>query len=63
VLLKAWAGKDPRGDVLAALMPFKDRLQTVNVDSVGIGYYMAKHLKDQGVKVQEVNVGGKGVRL
>jgi hypothetical protein len=59
VLLQAWAGKDPRGDVLAALMPFKDRLQSVNVDSVGIGYYMAKHLKDQSVNVQEVNVGEK----
>ena len=59
VLLKAWAGKDPRGDVLAALMPFKDRLQSVNVDTVGIGYYMAQHLKDDGVQVQEVNVGGK----
>lgn len=59
VLLKAWAGKDPRGDVLAALLPFKSRLQTVNVDSVGIGYYMAKHLKDQGVQVREVNVGEK----
>jgi phage terminase large subunit len=59
VLLQAWVGQDPRGDVLSALMPFKGRLQTVNVDSVGIGYYMAKHLKDQGVQVREVNVGEK----
>jgi phage terminase large subunit len=57
VLLKAWAGQDPRGDVIAALLPFKDRLKTVNVDCVGIGYYMAKHIKDQRFPVQEVNVG------
>jgi hypothetical protein len=57
VLTKAWAGKDARGDVLAALMPFKGRLKTVNVDTVGIGFYMAMHLKDAGLPQREVNVG------
>jgi hypothetical protein len=57
VLLRAWAARDPRGDVIAALLPFKGRVETVNVDSVGIGFYMAQHLKDHGSPVQEVNVG------
>jgi ribosomal protein L37AE/L43A len=57
VLLKAWAGRDPRGDVMAALLPFKGRLKDVNVDGVGIGYYMAQHLRDHGLPVTEVNVG------
>jgi phage terminase large subunit len=57
VFLKEWSGPDPRGDVLAALLPFRGRLETINVDSVGIGYYMAQHLKDHGLPVREVNVG------
>ncbi|MGD1098682.1 MAG: hypothetical protein ABSB35_42735 [Bryobacteraceae bacterium] len=57
ILMNAWAGRDPRGDVLAALLPFKSRLKEVNVDSVGIGYYMAQHLRDHGLPVTEVNVG------
>jgi phage terminase large subunit len=57
VLLRAWAGRDPRGDVLAALLPNNTQLAKVNVDTVGIGYYMAQHLKDHGLPVVEVNVG------
>jgi phage terminase large subunit len=57
VLTKAVAGRDSRGDVMAALRPYQGRLATVNIDSVGIGYYMAQHLSDQGLPVREVNVG------
>jgi hypothetical protein len=57
VLLRAWANRDPRGEVVAALLPFKRELQKVNVDSVGIGYYMAQHLRDQSLPVAEINVG------
>jgi phage terminase large subunit len=57
VLLRAWANPDPRGDLLAALFPFRDQMKTVNVDSVGIGYYMAQHLRDHGLPVSEINVG------
>ena len=57
VLLRSWARPDPRGDVLAALLPFKSRIKNVNVDSVGIGYYMAQHLRDHGLRVMEINVG------
>ncbi len=58
-LLKSWAQADPRGEVLAALAPFQDRLKSVKVDSVGQGYYFARHLEDHGYKgkVQDVNVG------
>src|SRR5215813_13091167 len=59
VLLTAWSGHDPRGDVLAALLPFKGRLNKVNVDTVGIGYYLAQHFRDQRLPVQEINVGEK----
>jgi hypothetical protein len=57
VLLRAWAGRDPRGDVLAALLPYQSQLKKVNVDTVGIGYYMAQHLRDHGLPVSEINVG------
>jgi phage terminase large subunit len=57
ILLRSWARPDPRGDVLAALLPFKSRLKSINVDAVGIGYYMAQHLKDDRLPVKEVNVG------
>jgi len=59
VRLKAWANPDPRGEVLAELAPYKARLARVNVDSVGQGYYFARHLEDHGYKgrVVDVNVG------
>jgi hypothetical protein len=55
--LHAWAQPDPRGEVAAALAPYRGRIETVNVDSVGIGYYMGKHLEDLGYPVRIVNVG------
>ena len=57
VLLKAWASRDPRGEVLATLLPYQSQLAQLNVDSVGIGYYLAEHLRDQGLPVRAVNVG------
>lgn len=52
-----WPDADPRGALVAELLPVKDRLEVVNVDAVGIGYYLGKHLEDQGFPVQLVNVG------
>lgn len=54
-----WAEQDPRGKVLAFLEPYRERLKHVNVDSIGQGYYFAKHLEDNGYrgKVRYVNVG------
>jgi phage terminase large subunit len=53
----AWAQSDPRGAVAAALAPYRSRLEAVNVDSVGIGHYLAKHLEDLGYPARFVNVG------
>ena len=55
--LQAWADQDPRGAVVAALAPYRHRLDSVNVDAAGIGYYLAKHLQDLGYPVRPVNVG------
>lgn len=57
VLLKAWPGNDTRGDVVDALRSFKAEIEKVNVDTVGLGYYMARHLSDLGFPVTDVNVG------
>jgi hypothetical protein len=57
LLIKAWPNSDPRGEVVAALRPYKDKIEGLNVDSVGIGYNMARHLSDQGFPVTDVNVG------
>jgi len=53
----SWADQDPRGAVIAALAPYRHRLDVVNVDAAGIGYYLAKHLQDLGFPVRAVNVG------
>ena len=53
--LLAWSQPDPRGAVLAALKRYPGI--TVHVDSIGIGYYMAQHIRDAGYTVHEVNVG------
>jgi len=57
VYMEAWSRKDPRGEVVAALSQFKENLETVNVDCVGVGYHMGTHLKSLGFPVREVNVG------
>src|SRR5882672_5914457 len=50
VLLQAWSNPDARGEVLAALFPWKAELKKVNVDSIGIGYHLTTHLRDHGGK-------------
>jgi hypothetical protein len=57
VSLKSWPNSDPRGELVKALLPYKDNLDTVNVDSCGIGYYLARHLEDCGFPVSDINVG------
>jgi hypothetical protein len=57
VHMGTWSRQDARGDVIAGLRPFKEELKVVNVDSVGIGDGMAKHLADKGFRVQPINVG------
>jgi len=56
--LTAWLDPDPRGSVLAALRPWRHRgLERVNVDTAGIGHYLARHLEDHQIPVRDVNVG------
>ncbi len=57
IFRKYYSHPDPRGEVVADLGQFRGKLATVNVDTVGIGYYMARHLEDSGFPVQDVNVG------
>lgn len=57
VKTRAWASPDPRGEVLAELAPLTRQLARVNVDSVGQGYYFARHLADAGHPVADINVG------
>lgn len=56
---RGWANPDPRGDVLAELAPFSEQLKRLKVDSIGQGYYFARHLEDNGYRgrVIDVNVG------
>lgn len=59
---RVWTTPDPRGDVVAALRAYKDRRIDVYVDSIGIGYYMARHLESElgqfgKLAVHDVNVG------
>lgn len=56
-LQKGWRIADPRGEVATELEPYKLQLEAVNVDSAGIGYYMALHLQDLGYNVRFINVG------
>lgn len=57
VTMQAWGQPDPRGLVAAALAPYRGRIERVHVDTVGIGYYMARHLADLGFPAYDVNVG------
>lgn len=52
-----WGQSDPRGEVVAALHPYRERLESVNVDAVGIGYNFTHHLQDLKFPVAFVNVG------
>lgn len=55
--MKAWPSRDPRGQCVNFLSPYRDRLHKVFVDMVGTGYYFALHLQDQDFPVSMVNVG------
>ncbi len=59
LLLKAWPNADPRGEIVAALAPYKDDLESVNVDSIGVGWGLYLHLCDEfgKARVHPVNVG------
>lgn len=56
LLQKAWPIPDPRGEIVATLLPFRDELEQVNVDSIGIGWYLYLHLKEMNFKANPVNI-------
>jgi phage terminase large subunit len=57
ILIEAWTDSDPRGKVLNVLRDYKSRIQRLNVDTAGMGYYFARHFEDHGYPVVDVNVG------
>lgn len=61
VEMKSWSKADPRGEVMAALSVYREKSLTVCIDSVGIGYYMGQHIRDEGYLVLDVNVGRPAV--
>lgn len=56
LVVKAFPDRDARGPVMRFLAPWKGRIRAAKVDSIGIGYYMARHLEDYGIPVVDVNV-------
>ncbi len=52
-----WELADPRGQILGVLRPWRDYIKRCNVDASGVGYYLAQHLKDQGLPVKFIKVG------
>jgi hypothetical protein len=60
-----WATEDPRGQVVAFLLPYKNRAEAmgckliVKVDVAGLGYYFAQHLKDNEFDVLSVKAQQK----
>lgn len=57
LLVKAWPQPDPRGPLAAELEARRAALLRTNVDTIGIGYYLGKHLEDLHFPITHVNVG------
>ncbi len=57
VLQRAWQDPNPTALLLEALEVFKDDGIQVAIDTVGIGYYLARQIQDEGYAVIDVNVG------
>jgi hypothetical protein len=51
-----WRAEDTRGKVVRFLEPYRSRLKTVRVDTIGIGHNFGLHLRDQNFPVEFVNV-------
>lgn len=56
IALGAWRGEDTRGPVVSFLNPFRLRLASVRVDSIGIGHNFGLHLRDCRFPVELINV-------
>jgi hypothetical protein len=56
LMQRGFVQKDPRGDVMMMLNDYGPRIEYINVDATGIGYFFGHHLKDNGFKVNFINV-------
>lgn len=52
ILRKQWRLSDPLGEIIAAILPYKDRLRTLNVDEIGIGYNMVPRIVERLTEIQ-----------
>lgn len=56
--MNAWSKPDPRGELAAFLERenLRKETTTLNVDAIGMGYYLGLHFRDLGWRVNLVNV-------
>jgi phage terminase large subunit len=54
--IRSFPHSDARGELTAALLPYKGRLAVVNIDTAGIGWYLAQQLAES-FPVRAINVG------
>jgi hypothetical protein len=57
VALGAWSLRDPLTKVNEFLLPYKSRIEEVNVDVIGVGHNFVPRLEALGYRCNEVNVG------
>jgi hypothetical protein len=55
--LGAWSVRDPLTKVNEFLLPYKSRIEEVNVDVIGVGHNFVPRLEGLGYPCNEVNVG------
>jgi hypothetical protein len=55
--LGAWSLRDPLTKVNEFLLPYKSRIEEVNVDVIGVGHNFVPRLEALGYPCNEVNVG------
>ena len=59
--INCWPNADPRGQIVSTLRETEKetglKFENINVDTCGIGYYLARHLESEGFRVSDVNVG------
>lgn len=56
IAVGTWRCEDTRGEVVRFLTPYRGRLRSVRVDSIGVGHNFGLHLRDQRFPVELVNV-------
>lgn len=57
IFRKQWRLPDPLGELISSLMPYLDRLETINVDEIGIGYNLVPRIAERLHELQ-TEMGG-----